>query len=232
MPTRVAINGFGRIGRAVMRSAIERGADLEIVAVNDIADAATLAHLLAPRLGLRPLPGAVVASRARRASTAREIRVLAERDPASCPGRELGVDVVIEATGRFRTREEAAQPSRGGRAQGDPLRARQGRRAGRRQPRARRELRRGLRPGAPPHRHQRLVHDELPRAGGQGAARDGRHPPRPDDDRARLHGRPEPARRAAQGPAPRARRGASTSSRPPPAPRRRSGWSSPSWPGG
>ena len=58
---------------------------------------------------------------------------------------------------------------------------------------------------APPHRHQRVVHDELPRAGGQGPARDGRDPARPDDHDPRLHGRPEPARRPAQGSAPRPR---------------------------
>ena len=58
MPTRVAINGFGRIGRSFVRSAYERGADLEIVAVNDVADPATLAHLLHLRLRLRAIPGA------------------------------------------------------------------------------------------------------------------------------------------------------------------------------
>src|SRR5688572_16795378 len=107
MPTRVAINGFGRIGRAVVRSAIERGADIEIVAVNDVADAATLAHLLMldsvyGRFS-RPVvaeDGAIVVGDSR-------IRVLAESDPAALPWGDLGAEVVIEATGRFRTRADA-----------------------------------------------------------------------------------------------------------------------------
>ncbi len=109
MSTRVAINGFGRIGRAVLRSAIEREAELDIVAVNDVADADALAHLL--RLDsvygrfMHPVHseyGALVVA-------GRRIQVLAEHDPrALLPWGELGADVVIEATGRFRTRADAA----------------------------------------------------------------------------------------------------------------------------
>src|SRR5215218_8453084 len=109
MPTRIAINGFGRIGRAVVRAAVERDADLEIVAINDVFEVATLAHLLRldsvyGRFGYPVIaePGAIAVG-------GRRIRVLAEPDPSALPWAELEVDVVIEATGRFRTRAAAAQ---------------------------------------------------------------------------------------------------------------------------
>jgi glyceraldehyde 3-phosphate dehydrogenase len=114
MPTRVAINGFGRIGRSFVRSAYERGADLEIVAVNDVADPATLAHLLTydsvyGRFGPEvTCDGEVIAF------DGRQIRVLGERTPGELPWADLGVDVVIEATGRFRTRADAEQHMRAG----------------------------------------------------------------------------------------------------------------------
>ena len=107
MPTRVAINGFGRIGRAVVRSAIERGADIEIVAVNDVADAATLAHLLMLDSVYGRFSRPVAAEDGAILVGDRRIRVLAERDPAALPWGELGADVVIEATGKFRTRADA-----------------------------------------------------------------------------------------------------------------------------
>ena len=109
MTTRVGINGFGRIGRGVLRAAFERGADLEIVAVNDVADAG---HARAParlRLHLRPLSRqrcAAATAISRSATGGSPSR--AERDPRALPWAELGVDVVIEATGRFRTRADAA----------------------------------------------------------------------------------------------------------------------------
>ena len=113
MTTRVGINGFGRIGRAFTRLALDR-ADLEVVAVNDVTDARTLAHLLAydstyGRLG-RPvtygdgtlLPGDT------------PIAVLSQRDPARIDWAALGADIVIESTGKFRTREAAAAHLKGG----------------------------------------------------------------------------------------------------------------------
>ena len=129
MPVRVAINGFGRIGRSVLRAAHEHDADLEFVAVNDLADAATLAHLLALRLGLRPLPGAVDAT-----VTARSRRRCADpRARRARPGRaSLGRARRRRrhrGHRRFRTRADAARAPRRGRAQGDHLRAGQGRRA-------------------------------------------------------------------------------------------------------
>ncbi len=109
MPTRVAINGFGRIGRCVVRSAYEHGADVEIVAVNDVADPATLAHLLRFDSVFGRFPADVAYSDGVIRIDDQEIRALSEREPASLPWADLGVDVVIESTGRFRTRADAAQ---------------------------------------------------------------------------------------------------------------------------
>jgi glyceraldehyde 3-phosphate dehydrogenase len=109
MPLRVGINGFGRIGRNVFRAAQEQGADIEWVAVNDLTDAKTLAHLLKYDSILGPYQGTVEASDGGLRVDGRELRVLAERDPGALPWGELGVDVVIESTGLFTKREEAAK---------------------------------------------------------------------------------------------------------------------------
>jgi glyceraldehyde 3-phosphate dehydrogenase len=109
MPTRIAINGFGRIGRAVVRSAIERDADLEIVAVNDVADVHTLAHLLRLDSVYGRFGHTVTTEDDALVVAGRRIRVLAGADPGALPWDELDVDVVIEATGRFRTRADAAR---------------------------------------------------------------------------------------------------------------------------
>jgi glyceraldehyde 3-phosphate dehydrogenase len=109
MPVKVAINGFGRIGRAFLRSAIERDADIEVVAVNDVADAATLTALLRRDSVYGRFPGSVEAGDGAIAVEGSEIRALAEAEPDSLPWGELGVDVVVECTGRFRTRAAAAQ---------------------------------------------------------------------------------------------------------------------------
>jgi glyceraldehyde 3-phosphate dehydrogenase len=106
---RVGINGFGRIGRNLFRAAYEAGSDLEFVAVNDITDAATLAHLLKYDSILGRFPGQVEARDGGLAVDGNEIRVLAERDPASLPWEDLGVDVVIESTGLFTKRDDAAK---------------------------------------------------------------------------------------------------------------------------
>ena len=107
MAVRVAINGFGRVGRAALRAAHEQGANVEWAAVNDVVDAATLAHLLRRdsvygRFDVRveARDGAIVVD-------GLEIPVYAEQDPATLPWDDLDVDVVIESTGRFRTRGEA-----------------------------------------------------------------------------------------------------------------------------
>jgi glyceraldehyde 3-phosphate dehydrogenase len=109
MPVRVGINGFGRIGRNVFRAAHESDADIEIVAVNDITDAATLAHLLKYDSVYGPFPGTVEQMGDALTVDGREVKVLAERDPADLPWSDLGVDVVIESTGFFTKRDDAAK---------------------------------------------------------------------------------------------------------------------------
>src|SRR5690349_21543971 len=109
MSTRVAINGFGRIGRCVLRAAHERGADLEIAAINDVADAATLAHLLAHDSTYGRFGAGVRVEGDTLIVDGHAIRVLAEPSPAELPWFDLDVDVVLECTGRFRTRADAEQ---------------------------------------------------------------------------------------------------------------------------
>ena len=106
---KLGVNGFGRIGRNLFRAAHEAGSELEFVAVNDITDSATLAHLLKYDSVLGRFPGRVEARDDAIAVDGREIKVLAERDPAALPWRELGVDVVIESTGLFTKRADAAK---------------------------------------------------------------------------------------------------------------------------
>jgi glyceraldehyde 3-phosphate dehydrogenase len=109
MPVRVGINGFGRIGRNVFRAAHESGADVEIVAVNDITDNETLAHLLKYDSVYGPFQGTVEAGGDSLRIDGREVRALEERDPAALPWGDLGVEVVIESTGLFTKREAAAK---------------------------------------------------------------------------------------------------------------------------
>jgi glyceraldehyde 3-phosphate dehydrogenase len=109
MPVRVGINGFGRIGRNVFRAAHESDADVEIVAVNDITDAATLAHLLKYDSVYGPFPGTVEVADGALHIDGREVKVLAQADPAQLGWGDLGADVVIESTGRFTKRADAAK---------------------------------------------------------------------------------------------------------------------------
>jgi glyceraldehyde 3-phosphate dehydrogenase len=109
MSVRVGINGFGRIGRNVFRAAHERGADIEWLAVNDLVDPKTIAHLLKYDSTYGPFPGEVEATDAGLRVDGKEIRVLAERDPGALPWSELGADVVIESTGLFTDRENASK---------------------------------------------------------------------------------------------------------------------------
>jgi len=109
MAVRVGINGFGRIGRNVFRAAQAQGADVEWVAVNDLTDARTLAHLLKYDSILGPYPGTVEQTGDGLLVDGRELKVLAERDPGALPWGELGVDVVIESTGLFTKRADAAK---------------------------------------------------------------------------------------------------------------------------
>jgi glyceraldehyde 3-phosphate dehydrogenase len=109
MPVRVGINGFGRIGRNVFRAAHESGADVEIVAVNDITDNETLAHLLKYDSVYGPFGGTVEVGDGALRIDGRDVKALEERDPAALPWGDLGVDVVIESTGFFTKREAAAK---------------------------------------------------------------------------------------------------------------------------
>jgi glyceraldehyde 3-phosphate dehydrogenase len=106
MPTRIAINGLGRIGRCVLRAAHMRGADLEFVAVNDLADASELVRLLARDSVYGRFPGRVELRDDGIAVGDHHIAAFAEHDPADLPWRQLAVDVVLECTGRFRRRED------------------------------------------------------------------------------------------------------------------------------
>ena len=114
MGVRVGINGFGRIGRNVFRAA--RGVDdgIEIVAVNDITDAGTLAHLLDYDSVFGRYPGTVAAGEGEIVVDGTPVKVFAERDPAKLPWGDLGVDVVIESTGLFTDRDKAAAHLAGG----------------------------------------------------------------------------------------------------------------------
>lgn len=115
MPIRVAINGFGRIGRNVLRAAKQSGVDdIDFVAVNDLTDTTTLAHLLKYDSVHRRYPGSVEARGESLVVDGDEIRVLSEKDPANLPWADLGVDIVIESTGRFTNREAAAKHLEGG----------------------------------------------------------------------------------------------------------------------
>jgi glyceraldehyde 3-phosphate dehydrogenase len=109
MPVKVGINGFGRIGRNIFRAAHAAEADLDFVAVNDITDPAMLAHLLKYDSVLGRFPGEVEAADDAITVDGKQIKVLAERDPAALPWGELGVEVVIESTGLFTGREDAAK---------------------------------------------------------------------------------------------------------------------------
>ncbi|GAA4197649.1 type I glyceraldehyde-3-phosphate dehydrogenase [Microbacterium oryzae] len=114
MSVRIGINGFGRIGRNYLRAALAQGADLEIVAVNDLTDNKTLAHLLKYDSILGVLNEEVTYDEESITVGGRRIAALAERDPAALPWGELGVDIVIESTGRFTNADLARKHIEGG----------------------------------------------------------------------------------------------------------------------
>jgi glyceraldehyde 3-phosphate dehydrogenase len=108
MTIRVGINGFGRIGRNFYRAIKSQGADLEIVAVNDLGSVDTMAHLLKYDSVMGRFPGDVTASGDSIKADGETIKVLAERNPGDLPWGDLGVDVVVESTGLFTDRDKAA----------------------------------------------------------------------------------------------------------------------------
>jgi glyceraldehyde 3-phosphate dehydrogenase len=109
MSVRVGINGFGRIGRNVFRAAYEQGADVEWVGLNDVVDPKVIIHLLKYDSTYGPFPGKLEETPTGLRVDGKDVRVTAERDPAKLPWGELGADVVLESTGRFRDREDAAK---------------------------------------------------------------------------------------------------------------------------
>jgi glyceraldehyde 3-phosphate dehydrogenase len=111
---KIGINGFGRIGRNFLRAALAQGADLDIVAVNDLTDNKTLAHLLKYDSVGGPLSEEVSYDEDSITVGGKTIKVFEERDPANLPWGELGVDIVIESTGRFTKAEDAKKHIAGG----------------------------------------------------------------------------------------------------------------------
>ena len=116
MTIKVAINGYGRIGRNILRAHYESGEkhDLQIVAINDLGDPNTNVHLTKYDTAHGPFPGTVVADGDSMVVNGDRIRVLAQRNPAELPWRDLGVDVVLECTGFFTTKEKASAHLKGG----------------------------------------------------------------------------------------------------------------------
>ncbi len=225
MAVKVGINGFGRIGRNLFRAAHESDADIDIVAVNDITDNATLAHLLKYDSILGRFPGEVTEGGGSITVDGKEIKVFEERNPADLPWGDIGVDVVIESTGLFTKRDDAKKHLDAG-AKKVIISA----------PATEPDVTVALgvnfdsdvRRRLAPHHLERLVHHELPGADREGDQRRRRHRARPDDDDPRLHGRPAPSGHAALRPAPRARGCAQPDPRLHRAPPRPSAWCSPS----
>jgi glyceraldehyde 3-phosphate dehydrogenase len=115
MVTRIGINGFGRIGRQVLRATLERHSDkLEVVAVNDLSDSKTNAHLFKYDTNYGVYPGEVIPTPNGLSIDGKEVQVLAERDPANLPWGKLGIDIVVESTGIFTDAEKAAGHLTGG----------------------------------------------------------------------------------------------------------------------
>ncbi len=105
MATKVAINGFGRIGRAVARILLSKGGELELVAINDLADTKSLAHLFKYDTVMGNWDGSVEVKGDELVINGKSIKVLAVRNPAELPWKDMGVDIVVEATGIFRSKE-------------------------------------------------------------------------------------------------------------------------------
>ena len=204
MAVKVGINGFGRIGRNVVRAALHRN-DIEFVAVNDLTDTKTLAHLLKYDSVLGTLArGSPRRSGCHHRWAASASKCSPRRIPRSSIGTRSAREIVIESTGRFTDAKDRLQAHARHREEGHHLRAREERR---RHAGAGRERQR-LRSGQAQHHFERLLHHQLPGAGGEGAARQVRDSERVDDHHPQLHQRPERAGLSAQGPAARARGGA------------------------
>ena len=193
MTVRVGINGFGRIGRNFFRAARAAGADIEIVAVNDLTDNKTLAHLLKYDSILGRLDADVSYDEGSITVGDQKIAAFEERDPAKLDWASVGADIVIESTGFFTDATKAKAHIDGGAkkviisapAKNEDVTIVMG------------VNHEHLRPGRAHRDLQRVVHDQLPRADGQGPQRRPRHRAWPHDDDPRVHAGPEPAGRAA-----------------------------------
>jgi glyceraldehyde 3-phosphate dehydrogenase len=167
MATKVGINGFGRIGRNVLRAALKHGSALEFVAVNDLTDPETLAHLLKYDSVHGTLGNKVAAGDKALLVDGKSMRVFSERDPESCPGRTSASTWCSSALACSPTGTGRPRICRG-RQEGHHLGARQG---GRHDPLLRGEPHR-VRRGEAPRHLERFLHHELPGAGGQGSPRE------------------------------------------------------------
>src|SRR5260370_40142519 len=115
MATKIAINGFGRIGRCIVRALMERGEkDIELVAINDLTDPGTLAHLLRHDSVHRRAPFEVTTAEGSLQIGHRKVKVLAERDPGKLPWKDLGAQVLLECTGLFRDQAKAGMHLKAG----------------------------------------------------------------------------------------------------------------------
>ena len=200
MTVRVGINGFGRIGRNFFRAVKASGADIEIVATNDLMDNKTLAHLLKYDSILGRFPGEVTYDDTSLTVDGQTVRVFAERDPAKIDWSGVGADVVVESTGFF-TDATAARAHIDGGAKKVIISA----------PAKNEDI--TIVMGVNDDLYDPAAHTIISNAScttnclgpdGEGAERRVRHREGSDDDDPRLHARPEPAGRAPQGPPPRA----------------------------
>ena len=223
MTIRIGINGFGRIGRMVLRAAVRDFADIEVVGINDLLEPDYLAYMLGYDSVHGRFKGKVSVDGSTLVVNGRRIRLTAVKDPAELKWNEVGADVVVESTGLFLTTETAGKHIAAGAKKVIMSAPVEGRHADVRVRRQRQDLRRT------DHHLERLLHHQLSRAGGQGAARQLGDQARPDDHRACGDGDAEDRRRPVeQGLARRVAASSRTSSRRRPAPPRRSARSSPS----
>ena len=167
MSIRIGINGFGRIGRNVFRALRQNAADIEVIAVNDLTDTATLAHLLKYDSVHGRFDGEVHVEGDALVVDGKGMKVLAERDPERLPWKDLGVDIVLESTGIFTQRDKAALHLSAGAKKVIISAPRQ---AGRHHDRDGNQPRR-LRCGETRYHLERLLHDKLSGSGGQSYSR-------------------------------------------------------------
>ena len=181
MTIKIGINGFGRIGRNVLRSAIQNFSDIEVVAINDLLEPDYLAYMLQYDSVHGRFKGDVKVEGGNIVVNGKTIRLTQERDPANLKWNEVGADIVIESTGLFLDQRNLPETHRRRRQKGDPERAIQRRHPHVRVWRERQDLRR------PGHHLQRFVHHQLPGPCGQGVERQVGHQARFDDHGARRH---------------------------------------------